>query len=393
MQNFGGRVCLTENRLGPNYVANRALKKEEKWLEKVSGDCQRQLSREEAKMRKSLERLKAVKSNTKSKMFVNGATPIPSRLGGHASHYERDNISQQSHHKPSRSNYHDTSGRHGPPSHHPDAQHSSRKMVRSKMKIGDHHQANNESIPPQRSGRVYRSGQHPIQHDPASQFNPAVAHLNIKHNPGQHQDVHNDGGTSVKLTLPQIQNLNEAMAHLHVPMTTITVDDHDHDDHVSSPGSHSRVSKNNTSSMRNIYDEAIQKITTVHDPSPRFSENNSTSSMQSESRRHRNSVDKLPEIDKHAFRDLENIVKEAKQRKKEVGASNYASRHNRRRLQHLEQLLEELRPRVKAEIPFDPVSILECRYLRLSKANVENLENMIREKGMDPVDFIHFKEN
>lgn len=66
----------------------------------------------------------------------------------------------------------------------------------------------------------------------------------------------------------------------------------------------------------------------------------------------------------------------------EQGFCYLQSRHQRRRLEHIESILEKLSRHSTTK--FDPKEMLACGYLRLSKYNVETLENMMRESGQDP---------
>lgn len=74
-------------------------------------------------------------------------------------------------------------------------------------------------------------------------------------------------------------------------------------------------------------------------------------------------------------------------RNKDQHLGKTAERQQRRRLEYLMQLLEELHGKQKPE--FTPSEILNCGYLRLSKSNVETLEDMIRESGKDPGIHVH----
>ena len=64
------------------------------------------------------------------------------------------------------------------------------------------------------------------------------------------------------------------------------------------------------------------------------------------------------------------------------GHCHSQSRNQRKRLEHIEAILEKLSRHSATK--FDPQEMLACGYLRLSKHNIETLENMIKDSGHDP---------
>ncbi len=71
----------------------------------------------------------------------------------------------------------------------------------------------------------------------------------------------------------------------------------------------------------------------------------------------------------------------------DAGNESSIMRQQKKRMVQLEQLLSSLKIGQKKEIPpveLDPMEVLNCSYLRLSKSNIESLERMVRESGRDP---------
>lgn len=64
------------------------------------------------------------------------------------------------------------------------------------------------------------------------------------------------------------------------------------------------------------------------------------------------------------------------------GHCHSQSRNQRKRLEHIEAILEKLSRHSATK--FDPQEMLACGYLRLSKHNIETLESMIKDSGQDP---------
>lgn len=78
-----------------------------------------------------------------------------------------------------------------------------------------------------------------------------------------------------------------------------------------------------------------------------------------------------------------------KYRDLDIGPSSSNARCKYKRLQHLEGILQKLKPNEHEPIVLDPESILACRYLRLSKSNVESLEKMLMDMGKEPQIHVH----
>ncbi|XP_067650986.1 uncharacterized protein [Haliotis asinina] len=98
-------------------------------------------------------------------------------------------------------------------------------------------------------------------------------------------------------------------------------------------------------------------------------------------------------LDLKALKELEEILKDSrlyttkKCRQLDAGTESSTIRQQKKRMIQLEQLLSSLKIGHKKEIPkveLDPMEVLNCSYLRLSKSNIESLERMVRESGRDP---------
>lgn len=102
-------------------------------------------------------------------------------------------------------------------------------------------------------------------------------------------------------------------------------------------------------------------------------------------------------LDFEALKELESILNDArlyssrKSSKEDHSRLDLGSnRAQKKRIEHLEQVLKQLDPNYKwTSVELDPRDVLACSYLRLSKSNVEALENLIRKKGQDPGIHIH----
>ncbi|XP_048253229.1 uncharacterized protein LOC124119150 [Haliotis rufescens] len=98
-------------------------------------------------------------------------------------------------------------------------------------------------------------------------------------------------------------------------------------------------------------------------------------------------------LDLKALKELEEILKDSRlystKKCRQLDGSHDSSimRQQKKRMLQLEQLLSSLKIGQKKEAPpvkFDPMEVLNCTYLRLSRSNVESLERMVRESGRDP---------
>ncbi|KAH3778778.1 uncharacterized protein LOC127845544 [Dreissena polymorpha] len=96
-----------------------------------------------------------------------------------------------------------------------------------------------------------------------------------------------------------------------------------------------------------------------------------------------------------ALKELENILNDARNysARKPTTEDHYrhdvcSNRAQKKRIQHLEQALNRLNHDWEAP-EIDPEKVLQCSYLRLSKSNVQTLEEMIRQRGNDPGIHIH----
>ncbi|XP_045194211.2 uncharacterized protein LOC123549838 [Mercenaria mercenaria] len=96
------------------------------------------------------------------------------------------------------------------------------------------------------------------------------------------------------------------------------------------------------------------------------------------------------------LKELESILSDArvysnrKGSRKEYSCLDGATkRAQKKRIEHLEQVLKKLNPTYDTSVDIDPLKVLQCSYLRLSKSNVETLEKMSREQGKDSGIHIH----
>ncbi|XP_060080674.1 uncharacterized protein LOC132560032 [Ylistrum balloti] len=149
----------------------------------------------------------------------------------------------------------------------------------------------------------------------------------------------------------------------------------DHHDHV-----------NETEELTSLYDMAIQTVASAHE-----------SAFTQVQDVHRRSIPnwkddtKFPDakqMDLSSLQELETMLKDArqyntrKQREGDYGLHTAENRQQRRRLQFLEEILQALSGEHVVE--FDPMEMLQCGYLRLSKSNIDRLEHMVRDLGIDP---------
>ncbi|XP_062607435.1 uncharacterized protein LOC134269245 [Saccostrea cucullata] len=196
---------------------------------------------------------------------------------------------------------------------------------------------------------------------------------------------------------------------------------HDHDHHKHSPregrrhslvehrrsslGARVIAQEDNLEEAQNLYELAIQSVAEAHRHTMPGAHGRRGSlpgerrgSLPGE-RRGSISADKtsqltLPDhlpnlsmLDKSAMEDLEELLKEVRiyrDRKTSEEEHGYhaQSRMQRKRLEHIEGILEKLSRHSATK--FDPKEMLSCGYLRLSKHNIEALENMIKEAGQNP---------
>ena len=155
----------------------------------------------------------------------------------------------------------------------------------------------------------------------------------------------------------------------------------------------------NGEQITNLYDLAIKTVASADDysfsgPSNRESNTNiglhrRNSRVMDESR-----IPDLRRLDLSALKELENVLQEAtiakdkKHRESDYGLHTAENRIQKRRLSFLEDILVALGRDNKGTI--NPEELLNCSYLRLSKSNVETLEQLMREKGVNPGIHAHF---
>ncbi|KAL3871142.1 hypothetical protein ACJMK2_039159, partial [Sinanodonta woodiana] len=101
-----------------------------------------------------------------------------------------------------------------------------------------------------------------------------------------------------------------------------------------------------------------------------------------------NHLDTGKALDRDTVHSLQDILRDAqlhseRRSSKDLSIDAQYSRAQKKRIQHLEEFLKNLGSE-KREDDFDPMKVLECRYLRLSPYNIEQLERMVRESGRDP---------
>ncbi|XP_069113500.1 trichohyalin-like isoform X2 [Argopecten irradians] len=143
---------------------------------------------------------------------------------------------------------------------------------------------------------------------------------------------------------------------------------------------------NDTEELTSLYDMAIQTVASANESA--FTQVHDI---------HRRSIPnwkddtKFPDakqMDLSSLQELENMLRDArqyntrKQKESDYGLHTAENRQQRRRLQFLEEILQALSGNEAAK--FDPLEMLHCCYLRLSKSNIERLEQMVRESGIDP---------
>lgn len=75
-------------------------------------------------------------------------------------------------------------------------------------------------------------------------------------------------------------------------------------------------------------------------------------------------------------------------KQKSATPDSHTARVQMRRLDRLKEILDSLKKKPEAPT-FKPMEMLNCSYLRLSKSNVEELEDMVRKAGMDPGIHVH----
>ncbi|XP_061197289.1 uncharacterized protein LOC133205480 [Saccostrea echinata] len=172
-------------------------------------------------------------------------------------------------------------------------------------------------------------------------------------------------------------------------------------------GGQSRViaQEDNLEEAQNLYELAIQSVAEAHKQTMPTGQGRRGSlpgekrgSLPGE-RRGSLSTDRpsqlaLPEhlpnlsmLDKSAMEDLQELLKEVRiyrDRKTSEEEHGYhsQSRMQRKRLEHIEGILEKLSRHSATK--FDPKEMLSCGYLRLSKHNIAALEDMVREAGQNP---------
>ncbi|VDI79309.1 Hypothetical predicted protein [Mytilus galloprovincialis] len=96
-------------------------------------------------------------------------------------------------------------------------------------------------------------------------------------------------------------------------------------------------------------------------------------------------------IDLARLKEVEELLYETSQfRRKQKSATpdSHTARVQMRRLDRLKEILDSLKKKPEAPT-FKPMEMLNCSYLRLSKSNVEELEDMVRKAGMDPGIHVH----
>ncbi|XP_060587250.1 uncharacterized protein LOC132742791 isoform X2 [Ruditapes philippinarum] len=95
-------------------------------------------------------------------------------------------------------------------------------------------------------------------------------------------------------------------------------------------------------------------------------------------------------FDLSTLKELESILTDARVYSKRKGSTEEygcldvaQKRAQKKRIEHLEQVLRKLNPTYDTSVDIDPMKVLQCSYLRLSKSNIETLENMLKQQGKD----------
>lgn len=91
-------------------------------------------------------------------------------------------------------------------------------------------------------------------------------------------------------------------------------------------------------------------------------------------------------IDLARLKEVEELLYETSQfrrKQKCTTPDSHTARVQTRRLDRLKEILDSLKKKPEAPT-FKPMEMLNCSYLRLSKSNVEELEDMVRAAGQDP---------
>ncbi|KAL4234644.1 hypothetical protein ACF0H5_006285 [Mactra antiquata] len=163
------------------------------------------------------------------------------------------------------------------------------------------------------------------------------------------------------------------------------------------------TSEANDARLQELYNKAIETVQMVDESL--LSAEDHPSAMQykiKSKRRHSDGVQTEKPINTSGFdlatlRELESILSDARTYSNRRGSSEDhvrldlgSNRAQKKRIQHLEDVLKRLNPNYdEHKTVLDPAQILQCRYLRLSKSNVESLENMLKEQGKDVGIHVH----
>ncbi|XP_052817989.1 PH domain-containing protein DDB_G0275795-like [Mya arenaria] len=145
--------------------------------------------------------------------------------------------------------------------------------------------------------------------------------------------------------------------------------------------------------LKQLYNQAIETVQNADETT--ILEDRRMSQTKGLRSRRLSDADPASVLDIHAIKELEMILNEARNysNRKPITEDHHrldvgSNRAQKKRIEHLEQVLRRLNHSTE-QADIEPEKILQCSYLRLSKANVETLESMIREKGIDPGIHIH----
>ncbi|OWF34735.1 hypothetical protein KP79_PYT14132 [Mizuhopecten yessoensis] len=141
-----------------------------------------------------------------------------------------------------------------------------------------------------------------------------------------------------------------------------------------------------TEELTTLYDMAIQTVASANEFA--FTQVQDVHKRAMPNWKDETKIPDAKQMDLSSLQELETLLKDArqyntrKQKESDYGLHTAENRQQRRRLQFLEEILQALSDNHGAK--FDPMEMLQCGYLRLSKSNVERLEHMVRESGVDP---------
>ncbi|XP_033755347.1 uncharacterized protein LOC117338200 [Pecten maximus] len=149
----------------------------------------------------------------------------------------------------------------------------------------------------------------------------------------------------------------------------------DHHDHM-----------DDTEELTSLYDMAIQTVSSANESA--FTQVQDVHKRAMPNWKDETKFPDAKQMDLSSLQELETMLKEArqyntrKQKESDYRLHTAENRQQKRRLQFLEEILQALSG--GSGIEFNPMDMLQCGYLRLSKSNIERLEHMVRATGVDP---------